>query len=199
MHLPLISAIGRRMGLGASTPDAITMLKRDHREVDALFAAFEKARSSREKKRIATRVCKALTVHAEIEEKMFYPAAEACLDEDLLVDEARVEHQHLKELVSEIDSMMPSDDMYEAKMRVLMEYVHHHVREEEHEMFPKLRASEMDTEELGAKMAARREQLMRRSRSANGHGRSAKANGHARASNGNGHAMRNGRSHHSGR
>jgi hemerythrin superfamily protein len=191
MHLPLISAIGRKIGLSASPPDAISMLKRDHREVDALFAAFDKAKSSRDKKRIATRVCKALSVHAEIEEKIFYPAAEACLDDVLLVEEAQVEHEHMKELVSEIDRMMPSDALYDARMRVLMEYVRHHVHEEEREMFPKLRATEMDMEELGAKLMARREQLMRRSRSSNGHGngRAAKANGgaHASSSNGNGH------------
>jgi hemerythrin superfamily protein len=186
MHLPLISAIGRNIGLSASTPDAISMLKRDHREVDTLFAAFDKAKSSRDKKRIATRVCKALSVHAEIEEEIFYPAAEACLDDVLLVEEAQVEHQHMKELVSEIDRMMPSDALYDARMRVLMEYVRHHVREEEHEMFPKLRATEMDMEDVGAKLAARREQLMRRSRSdghSNGH-----VGKHARASNGNGRA-----------
>ena len=177
MHLPNLTTLRKKIGLGTGT-DAISLLKRDHREVDAMFMAFDKAKSAREKKRIATQVCTALTVHAAIEEKLFYPCARACLDDAFLVKEAEVEHQHLKELVGEIESMNASDDMFEAKMRVLMEYVRHHVREEEGEMFPMLRATEMDMEEMGRKLMAKREQLMR-GRQSNGH---AKSNGHARSS-----------------
>jgi hemerythrin superfamily protein len=181
MHVPGISTITRKMGLGTSSDDAISMLKRDHREVDAMFMAFEKAKTSREKQTIAKRFCQALSVHAAIEEQIFYPAASRALDDDFIVNEARVEHMHLKKLVSEIEAMSPSEEMFEAKCHVLKEYVRHHVKEEEHEMFPRLRASDMDMDAIGEKMMLRREQLMKQKRM-NGHARS---NGHART---NGHA-----------
>jgi hemerythrin superfamily protein len=181
MHMPGLSTLTRKMGLGTSSDDAVSMLTRDHREVDALFAAFEKAKSARDKQSIAKRFCQALTVHAAIEEQIFYPAASRALDDDFMIKEARVEHMHLKELVSEIEAMSPNDEMFEAKCHVLKEYVRHHVKEEEHEMFPRLRASDMDMDAVGEKMMLRRQQMMKKMRM-NGHARN---NGHARS---NGHA-----------
>jgi hemerythrin superfamily protein len=140
--------------------DAIALLKRDHREVDALVKQFEKARSG-SKERLAERICAALTVHAQIEEEIFYPAARESLrasDEDL-VDEAAVEHASVKDLIRQIEASSEGDDLYDAKVTVLGEYVRHHVKEEETELFPKIRKSSLDTREIGARMAARKAEL----------------------------------------
>ena len=184
MQVPGISAITRKMGLGTSGDDAVSMLKRDHREVDALFMAFEEAKTSRQKQSIAKRFCQALTVHAAIEEQIFYPAASRALDDDFMIDEARVEHMHLKELVSQIEAMTPSDALFEAKCHVLQEYVRHHVKEEEREMFPQLRATNMDMDAIGEKMMLRRQQLMKKKRmNGNGHAKGqVRTNGHAKTS-----------------
>ena len=148
---------------GASTraQDAVALLKADHREVDELVQQFEKARSDR-KEAIARRICTALTVHAQIEEELLYPAAREVLDEDDmdLVDEADVEHASIKQLVAEVESASPSDALYDAKVKVIGEYVKHHVKEEERELFPKLRRTELDLKALGAQLAERKQALM---------------------------------------
>jgi hemerythrin superfamily protein len=148
-------------GDSADEQDAIDILKGDHRAVAKLLEEFEK--SGVRKTSIAKQICAALTTHAQIEEEIFYPAARAALkkdDEDLL-DEADVEHATLKGLVGRIESMGSADDHYEAFVKVLGEYVKHHVREEETELFPRLRHSNMDMKALGAALALRKQELER--------------------------------------
>jgi len=146
----------------SSSMDAITLLKRDHREVDAMLKQFERARSD-SKRALAERICTALTVHAQIEEEIFYPAAREALrssDQDLL-DKAAVEHASLKNLISQIEKA-PADPEgpFEARVKVLGEYTKHHVKEEESELFPKLRRTDFDGKEIGARLAARKSELM---------------------------------------
>ena len=143
--------------------DAIELLTADHAEVDKLFKQFEKMTEAEgadeEKANCVAEICAALTVHATIEEQIFYPAARKALEEDDLLDEAEVEHEGVKRLVAELEEMSPGDDLYDAKVTVLGEYVKHHVREEEDEMFPKVKKAKLDTVALGVRMAARKKEL----------------------------------------
>jgi hemerythrin superfamily protein len=140
--------------------DAVTLLKRDHLEVSDLLEQYERATGAR-KSGIVEQICTALTIHAQIEEDVFYPAArEAVGDKDAdLVNEADVEHAGIKDLVSQLQSSDPSDEHYDARVKVLGEYVKHHVREEESELFPKLRATDLDLNDLGRQLAARKAEL----------------------------------------
>lgn len=140
--------------------DAIALLKADHEAVSQLFDEYEKTRSTPNKKALVTQICQALGVHAQIEEEIFYPAVKAALKDKQLVPEATVEHAGVKELIAQLDGAEPDGEMYEAKVKVLSEYVKHHVKEEQVEMFPKAKASSLDMAELGAQMAARKEELM---------------------------------------
>lgn len=140
--------------------DAIALLKADHAEVDEMFASFEKLRSSASKEALVSEICAALGVHARIEDEIFYPAVQAALKDKVLVPEARVEHAGIKDLVTQLDGKAPDGDLYDAKVKVLSEYVKHHVKEEHDEMFPKVKASSLDLVELGARMAARKAELM---------------------------------------
>ena len=142
--------------------DAIALLKQDHRTVSALFEEFEKAEEE-EQSAIAQRVCQLLTVHATIEEEILYPAAkEAFADEEEedLVSEAEVEHGSAKELIAKIESMSSDDEHFKATVKVLGEYIKHHVKEEENELFPQLRKTDLDLKELGARLAERKFALM---------------------------------------
>nr|WP_246294787.1 hemerythrin domain-containing protein [Schlegelella koreensis] len=146
--------------------DAVKLLTADHREVRQLFDQYEeladREAEATERKQLAERVCKMLEVHAQIEEEIFYPAAREALsddDEDLL-DEAKVEHDSAKDLIAQIRAMEPDQDLYDAKVKVLGEYVQHHVEEEETEMFPKCRRRKMDLGELGERLAERRGVLL---------------------------------------
>ena len=149
----------------AGKNDAIKLLKADHKEVSDMVDKFENGRLSKDRKvATAKQICMALTVHAQIEEEIFYPAArEASVrDGEDLLDEAEVEHGSIKELVAAIENASPDDDeLFDARVKVLGEYVKHHVKEEENELFPKLRKSDMDLEEVGAQLAARKEEVMR--------------------------------------
>ena len=145
-----------------SAHDAISMLKEDHQTVDKLFKQFEGLKDGakhEEKADCVEQICKALTVHATIEEEIFYPAAREALREQDLLDEAAVEHAGVKQLVGELENISPGDELYDAKVTVLAEYVKHHVKEEEGEMFPKLKRAGLDTEALGAERAERKEEL----------------------------------------
>lgn len=154
-------------------PDAIKLLKEDHREVEKLFAAFEKARSSDRKQAIAQQICEMLKVHAQIEEEIFYPAVREAIDETEIMDEAQVEHNGAKQLVAEIESASPDEDMFEAKVKVLSEYIKHHVKEEEGKMFRKARSADLDLKELGEEMSERKQALMdKMDMKADGKGRS---------------------------
>ena len=125
-----------------------------------LFAEYEKTRSVANKKFLVAEVCTALSVHAQIEEEIFYPAVKAALKDKLLVPEATVEHAGVKELIAQLEGVEPDGEMYDAKVKVLSEYVKHHVKEEQTEMFPKAKATSLDLVALGERMAARKEALL---------------------------------------
>lgn len=145
-------------------PDALKLLMADHKEVKALFQAYDKLVKAEaddaEKQAIARQICTALTVHATVEEELLYPAAYGVLPEADLVDEATVEHATAKDLIAQLEGMEPSDDLYDAKVKVLNEYIDHHVKEEEKEMFPKLRKSELDLKDLGVSVKSRKDELL---------------------------------------
>jgi hemerythrin superfamily protein len=142
--------------------DAIALLKADHKEVSDMFEKFESARTAT-KQKLAQKICQALTVHAQIEEEIFYPAAREALGEDGadLLDEAEVEHNSLKELIANIEGATPGDALFDAHVKVLGEYTKHHVKEEQNELFPKCRKSEMDLVAIGEQLAARKQELTR--------------------------------------
>jgi hemerythrin superfamily protein len=152
------SRTARRETRAASKPvDILRLLKKDHDEVKKYFRDFENTEDDQKKQQLATAICEALTLHAELEEAIFYPAArEALADEDLL-DEANVEHQSAKQLIHEIQSMKPGDNLYDAKVKVLGEYINHHVEEEESELFAECRDSDMDLKALGEQFQAAKE------------------------------------------
>ena len=140
--------------------DAIALLKADHHAVDLLFAEYDKTRSVANKKALVAEICTALSVHAQVEEEIFYPAVKAALKDKVLVPEAIVEQAGMKALIAQIEGMTPDGEMYDAKVKVLCEYVKHHVKEEHTEMFPKAKATSLDMVDLGARMAARKADLM---------------------------------------
>ena len=147
-------------------PDAITLLKQDHATVKELFTEFKRFQDEKTegvdelKQDLMDEVCQSLTVHARIEEEILYPAArEALPDEGDLLNEAQVEHSSAKDLIAQIEAGSASDPMTCARFLVLAEQIDHHVKEEEEEMFPKLRKSKMDTQAVGRKLAKRKEEL----------------------------------------
>jgi hemerythrin superfamily protein len=153
----------RKAAVGKSRPaDAIKLLKDDHKEVRKMFDAFDKTDDDAKKQELAEQICKALTVHAQIEEEIFYPAAYEALDEDGddMVDEAAVEHASAKDLIAQIRASRVGEPLFDAKVTVLGEYIRHHVEEEEGELFPECRASDMDLKAIGKALAARKEELM---------------------------------------
>ena len=143
--------------------DAIALLKADHEAVSQLFAEFETSRSVSNKKALVAEICTALSVHAQIAEEIFYPAVKAALKDKLLVPEAMVEHAGVKDLIAQLQGVDPDGEMYDAKVKVLSEYVKHHVKEEQSEMFPQAKAASLDMAELGAQMAARKAALLAKS------------------------------------
>ena len=144
----------------AASKDATAMLKADHKRVADLFEEFEKTKSDNRKMSIVAQICQELTVHAQIEEEIFYPAVKAALKDHELVPEATVEHAAVKDLIAAVEGKTPFGEMYDAKVKVMGELVKHHVKEEEKEMFVKVRKTDLDLKELGEKMAARKEELM---------------------------------------
>ncbi|MES2483975.1 MAG: hemerythrin domain-containing protein [Pseudomonadota bacterium] len=147
--------------------DACDLLEADHRAVKKMFKEYDEltgsqARSALAKKQeLAQRICLALTVHAQIEEEIFYPAMRQAVRETDLLDEATVEHQTCKDLIQQIQDMSPSDDMFDAKVKVLGEYIDHHVKEERTEMFPKARAArKLDLIAMRGPLEARKDELM---------------------------------------
>lgn len=149
----------------ARQKDACDLLDADHKAVKKMFKEFEElteARSSsREKKRLlAEKICLELTVHAQIEEEIFYPAIRKAIKDELMMNEAEVEHTTAKDLIAQIQGMEPGDPLYDAKVLVLGEYIDHHVKEERTEMFPKARASKVDLVKMRETLQARKEELM---------------------------------------
>ena len=141
--------------------DAIALLKQDHRTVEELFEKFQNASGSDRKRTLAEQICLELSVHAEIEEEIFYPACEGKVDEDLL-KESYVEHDGAKVLIAEIIKGGPDDEYYDAKVKVLQEEIEHHVEEEEKRLeglFAQARKAELDMDALGEQLAARKAEL----------------------------------------
>lgn len=132
-------------------PKAIALLKKDHRMVDKLFAQYEAAKGAQDKVDVVQQICQALMIHAHIEEKLFYPALRGKV-KDALLDEAFVEHDTLKDLMSKIDGRGPDDAHFDAYVTVLREYVHHHVKEEERDIMPAAESSSLDLDELGERL-----------------------------------------------
>lgn len=150
-------------GIGESEGNALKVLQHDHDEVDALFKQYDSDKAEMkpaQKQKLATRICDMLTVHATIEEEIFYPAIRH-LDDEIrdLVAEAAVEHQSLKDIAGRLEAAPPTDPLYDAGVKVLAEYVKHHVREEESELFPKVRSTGVDLDALGSRLAERKAQL----------------------------------------
>jgi hemerythrin superfamily protein len=147
----------------ATPPDAVALLKADHKQVKAWFEQFEKSRSDKIKQQLADNICKALTVHTEIEEEIFYPAFIAATKDKDMHHEAIVEHDGAKKLIAEIESSSTADDYFDSKVHVLSEMIKHHVKEEEQAegMFAEAKQSrKMDLKALGAEMFARKAELM---------------------------------------
>jgi iron-sulfur cluster repair protein YtfE (RIC family) len=143
--------------------DAIALLTSQHREVTEMFKEFEELgeRAKVSKKRIADEICANLTMHAAIEEEIFYPAVRGHGKEaEEMIDEAVVEHASAKELIAQIEEMDPEDELYDAKVKVLGEQIEHHVEEEEKEMFPKVKKMGLDLAALGEEMSQRADELM---------------------------------------
>ncbi len=140
-------------------PDAIAILKADHAKVKKMFDAFEKTDDGEEKQELAKIICAELTVHTTIEEEIFYPAAREALADEELFDEADVEHASAKDLIAQIEEGSPDDEKWNAKVKVLGEYIAHHVQEEHNEMFPKIRKTKLDLKELGKELMARKQEL----------------------------------------
>ena len=155
------------MATARTEKDACDLLDADHRNVKKMFKAYEELMNSRgrtvaqKKKDLAQQICHELTVHATIEEEIFYPALRAALKDTDMLAEAEVEHQTAKDLIAQIEGMGEPDEMFDAKVTVLGEYIDHHVKEERGEMFPKARASrKLDLVALRDQLAARKEELM---------------------------------------
>jgi hemerythrin superfamily protein len=142
------------------TQDAVALLKADHRTVEKLFSQFEKARDESQKQQIAGQICMELTIHTQIEEEIFYPTSREFLDDDEIVNEAVIEHAAAKDLIAEIEAGDPSDEMFDAKVKVLQEQIEHHVEEEEKEYFPQLQKTDMDLKAIGERMKMRKQELM---------------------------------------
>ena len=136
------------------------MLRADHKRVSDLFAEYEKARSTSVKKKLVSQICMELAVHAQLEEEIVYPAVKKALKDKELVPEATIEHATLKALIGQIEGVEPDGEMYDARVKVLSEYVKHHVKEEQNEMFPKAKSAKLDLVELGARIAARKAELL---------------------------------------
>jgi hypothetical protein len=140
--------------------EAIALLRADHKLVSDLFEEYEKTRSNAKKKSLVKQICMELTIHAQIEEEIFYPAAKKALRDKELIPEATVEHATLKDLIAQVEGVEPDGEMFDAKIKVMSEYVKHHVKEEQNELFPKVKASNLDLVELGAQLTERKEELL---------------------------------------
>jgi hemerythrin superfamily protein len=151
----------RRSRRSLRSTDAVSLLKADHRTVRQWFEQFQNAQSDERKQALATRICKALKVHAQIEEEIFYPAFRQETGDDDMFHEALIEHQGAKKLIAEIEQSDISDEFYCSKVKVLSEMIKHHVREEEKPdgMFAEARKSDLNLRQIGRLLAERKAQL----------------------------------------
>lgn len=151
-----------KSGSSKAQPLALELLMADHRKVEDLFERYESEKESDEDTRrdIAQQICNELTVHAQVEEELFYPWLRENLDDQEMVEEAQIEHGTAKELIAQIEGSESVDDTYNARVKVLSEYIKHHVKEEENEIFPEVRGQKDELDELGQEMTARKGELM---------------------------------------
>lgn len=152
---------GRRRRTGRRDPLAVRLLKQDHREVEGWFDEYEQLEDDAEKLDLFRKIALALKVHTTIEEEIFYPEERGDVEEDML-DEAYVEHDSAKKLIAEIEAMKPGDEFYDAKVKVLGEYIRHHVKEEEQPggIFAQAKKGDEDLDAMGERLKARKEELM---------------------------------------
>lgn len=158
------SKASRRGSSKGSPDDALHLLADDHKKVLEMFEEFkqmkEEGDTDEEAKQILVEsTCAELTIHAQVEEEIFYPAAREAIDDMDLLDEAEVEHASAKQLISELSAMQPGDDLYDAKFTVLGEYVKHHIEEEEKTLFPKIKKADMELDEIGEEIRQRKMEL----------------------------------------
>lgn len=142
--------------------DPISILRDEHNQVQNLFKEFaqlHKAEDDEGAGRVAERICNELTMHATIEEEIFYPAVRRAVDDNDLLNEAEIEHAATNDLVEQIESMQSSDGRYAAAVKVLGEYVDHHIREEQEKMFPLAKQANLDSGSLAQEMLARKQEL----------------------------------------
>ena len=152
---------GRTRRTGRRDPLAISLLKKDHHEVDAMFDEYELLEDEGEKVGLFNKIALALKVHTQIEEEILYPEERGDVEDDML-DEAYVEHDGAKKLIAEIEGMQPGDEYSDAKVKVLGEYIKHHVKEEEQPggLFSQAKKGDEDLEEMGRRLKARKDELM---------------------------------------
>jgi hemerythrin-like domain-containing protein len=157
-------ATSKRRGAARSPSVAVELLESDHRKVEALFARYERGKEGDEeaKRMLAQQICAELRAHAQLEEELFYPWLRENLgEEDMeLLEEAYVEHASAKDLIAQIEGGGQIDGAYDAKVKVLSEYVKHHVKEEVNEIFAAVRGMQEELDELGQEMHARKAELM---------------------------------------
>lgn len=149
----------------AKQKDACDLLDADHKAVKKMFNEFEELTESKgntraKKRMLADKICRELTVHAQIEEEIFYPGIRKAIKDELMMSEAEVEHTSARDLIAQIQEMDAGDALFDARVLVLGEYVDHHVKEERNEMFPKARASKVDLVKMRDALQARKDELM---------------------------------------
>lgn len=147
----------------ASTTNALELLRAEHEKVKSLFREFETLRGKDDederKSELVDEICYELTLHAMLEEEIFYPVLRSAIQDDDMMDEADVEHAGARELISQLEVMYPGDDHFDATVTVLGEEVEHHIEKEEGEMFDAARKAGLDLDQLGEQLAARKEEL----------------------------------------
>ena len=141
--------------------EATALLKADHKLVDELFSEYESARTKNKKKTIVEKICTELIIHAKIEEEIFYPKVKSALKDHEMIPEAVVEHETLRHLIGQLRKadILQDKETYDAKVKVLCEYVKHHVKEEQNELFPKVKKTNLDLDAIGRELQARKEEL----------------------------------------
>lgn len=152
------------MSATLSYEDAVDLLDADHKLAQKLFldyqALCDDGAPSKDRQKLALKICQDLTVHTQIEEEIFYPALRGHIRDEDLLDEANVEHQSAKDLIAQIEQASEVDDMFDARVKVLGEYIDHHVKEERNELFPQARDSGVDLVSLGELLRLRKVDLM---------------------------------------
>src|ERR1700709_2117558 len=152
---------GRKRRTNRRDPLAVTLLKADHREVEGWFDEYEQLEDDQEKLALFKKIALALKVHTRIEEEIFYPEERGDVEDDML-DEAYVEHDGAKKLIAEIEAMQPREEFFDAKVKVLGEYIKHHVKEEEQPggIFAQAKKGDEDLDAMGKRIKARKATLM---------------------------------------